>query len=127
MNFQVNLSGHNFLCCKNFFKTNIIAIILTLFFLSSSFAQDMFDTRTDYAVGDGPHSVFSIDFNSDGYNDIATANLLPDDVSILLGNGDGTFQPAVNYAVGDDPCSVFSIDFNSDGYNDITTANGNSN
>ncbi|MEA2030089.1 MAG: FG-GAP-like repeat-containing protein, partial [candidate division Zixibacteria bacterium] len=73
-------------------------------------------------------SVFSADFNGDGNNDLATANSggweNPGDVSILLGNGDGTFQSAVNYAVGSHPLSVFSADFDGDGDNDLTTANG---
>ncbi len=71
-----------------------------------------------------PLSVFSIDFNGDGHNDLAVANYNSDNVSILLGTKDGTFQSAVNYAAGDGTISVFSIDFNGDGYNDLATANG---
>ena len=85
-----------------------------------------FAAPVNYPAGDGPHSVFSIDFNGDGYNDLATANVSSGNVSILLGNGDGTFQSAVNYAAGDGPYSVFSIDFNGDGNNDLATANYNS-
>jgi len=36
-------------------------------------------------------------------------------VSVLLGNGDGTFQAAVNYGAGSDPVSVAVGDFNGDG------------
>ena len=43
------------------------------------------------------------DFNGDGRTDLAVANYGSNDVSILLGNGDGTFQPQVTYAVGSDP------------------------
>jgi hypothetical protein len=50
------------------------------------------------------------------------------DVSILLGNGDGTFLPAVNYSVGDGvgPNAVVAGDFNGDGNLDlaITDASG---
>src|SRR5437667_12770921 len=38
----------------------------------------------------------------------------PDMVSILLGNGDGTFQSHVDYATGTKPSSVTSGDFNGD-------------
>ena len=45
------------------------------------------------------------DFNGDGKADLAVANSCSDNVSVLLGNGDGTFQAAVNYAVGSEPAS----------------------
>ena len=40
------------------------------------------------------------DFNGDGKADLAVANCLSNNVSVLLGNGDGTFQAAVNYGAG---------------------------
>ena len=43
-------------------------------------------------------------------------------VSILLGNGDGTFQPAVGYAAGDNPTMVAVGDFNGDGIPDLAVA-----
>ena len=36
-------------------------------------------------------------------------------MSVLLGNGDGTFQPQVTYAVGSDPDAIVAGDFNGDG------------
>ena len=47
-----------------------------------------------YAVGTAPISFASADFNHDGNPDLATANSGSNDVSILLGNGSGTFAPA---------------------------------
>ena len=44
-------------------------------------------------------------------------------VSVLLGNGDGTLQPAVNYTVGANPSSVQIGDFNGDGKLDLIVAN----
>ena len=46
-----------------------------------------------------------------------------DNVSVLLGNGDGTFQAAVNYAAGATPTSVAVGDFNGDGKPDLAVAN----
>ena len=43
------------------------------------------------------------DFNGDGRIDLAVANQGGNTVSVLLGNGDGTFQPQVTYAVGSNP------------------------
>jgi hypothetical protein len=47
----------------------------------------------NYGVGTNPTSIAVGDFNGDGALDIATANETSNDVTILLGNGDGTFQP----------------------------------
>jgi hypothetical protein len=44
--------------------------------------------------------------------------------SLLLGNGDGTFQAAQNYAAGDSPTSVVVRDFDGDGHLDLAVANG---
>ena len=85
--------------------------------------SSLFSTAGSYGVGNHPSSVFSIDLNGDGNNDLVTTNRNSHDVSILLGNGDGTFQSAVSYGVGISPNSVFSIDFNNDGKNDLATAN----
>jgi hypothetical protein len=69
------------------------------------------------------------DFNGDGKLDLAHANLAnsqnPDGtVSVLLGNGDGTFQTAVTYALGTnaDPECVAVGDFNGDGKPDLAVA-----
>jgi Flp pilus assembly secretin CpaC len=47
--------------------------------------------RTDYNVGKNPVSVVIADFNKDGHPDLAVANQADGTISILEGNGDGTF------------------------------------
>ena len=47
-------------------------------------------------------------------------------VSVLLGNGDGTFQPQVTYAVGSVPDAIVAGDFNGDGQLDLAVANDDS-
>jgi hypothetical protein len=85
-----------------------------------------FESAGEYAVGGPSFSVTVGDFNGDGQQDLATANLLGGElgsVSILLGQGNGTFEPAQDFAVGGAPLSVTVGDFNGDGQQDIATAN----
>ena len=57
-------------------------------------------TAVNYAAGSHPHSVAIADFNGDGNPDLVVTNEGDDNISVLLGKGNGTFQPAVNYAAG---------------------------
>jgi hypothetical protein len=74
-------------------------------------------------AGAGAYGVATGDFNGDGYLDVVTENYSANTVSILLGKGDGTFQPQVAYAVGSSPERVLVADFNGDGYLDLVVAN----
>src|SRR6267143_1581467 len=79
------------------------------------------------SVGRNPTSVTAGDFNGDGKLDLAVTNSGSYSVSVLLGNGDGTFRAAANYGVGFLPLSVTSGDFNGDGKPDLAVANQGSN
>ena len=63
------------------------------------------------------------DFTGNGRADLAVANYSDDDVSILLGNGDGTFQNQVTYPVGSSPDAIVAADLNGDGHPDLAVAN----
>ncbi|WP_293211437.1 MULTISPECIES: DUF4347 domain-containing protein [unclassified Microcoleus] len=67
------------------------------------------------------------DFNKDGNSDLVTANYYTNNVSLLLGNGNGTFGNATYFGVGSSPYTVAAGDFNSDGNPDLVTANRSSN
>jgi hypothetical protein len=71
-----------------------------------------FSPATSYSVGTGPNAVVTADFNNDGRLDLATANFDDDTLSVLLGNADGTFQPAQASAVAAYTLAVG--DFNND-------------
>jgi hypothetical protein len=75
------------------------------------------------SVGGQSFSIASGDFNGDGKIDIVIGNIDSSSVSVLMGNGDGTFQPAVNYAIAQ-PEALFVLvaDFNGDGKPDLAVA-----
>ena len=106
-----------------------------LFLLASegSPAQvSQFLNASQYLVGQSPMAAASGDFNRDGKLDLVVTNRVDGTVSVLLGNGDGTFQPQVPYYTGAVPAAVAVADVNGDGYLDVVvalpyTSNGNSN
>jgi hypothetical protein len=84
-----------------------------------------FGSPTNFPSGTTPLSVAVGDFNGDSDSDLATANTGSDDVSILLGNGNGGFSPPTNFPTGfqTDPQSIAVGTFNGDPNLDVATAN----
>ena len=62
------------------------------------------------------------DVNGDGHPDLVTANLASADVSVLLGQGDGTFQVQQHFGAGGSFLSVAIADVNGDGRPDLVVA-----
>ncbi len=67
------------------------------------------------------------DFRAIGVQDIAVANFTNNTVTILPGNGDGTFASPTILSVPGNPFSVATADFNLDGPLDLVTANNANN
>src|SRR5690242_126992 len=80
-----------------------------------------FEPQQLYSVGSTPYAVAVGDLNHDGAADIVSANSGSNDVSVLMGRGDGTFQVAQSVAVDDQPHAVAIADLNNDGKLDIAT------
>jgi hypothetical protein len=89
-----------------------------------------FQPGVKYATGPDPTSIKVGDFRGNGILDIVTANFDfaggTGTVSVMLGNGDGTFQAAENYTTDLHAHSVALADFNADGHLDIAVANNGS-
>ena len=85
-----------------------------------------FQSHVDYPVNSGARGPFSVaigDLNGDGIADLATANISTSTVSVLLGNGDGTFRTHVDYATDNNPFWVAIGDLNGDGKPDLVSSN----
>jgi len=88
---------------------------------------DVFYLYHRYAVGKNPTSVVTGDLNGDGLADLITTNIGNDSVSILIGNGDGSFQDPVTMRLPEQPRAVILQDLNGDGYLDMAVANAGNN
>ena len=76
------------------------------------------------SVGLSPSSIASGDFNGDGHEDLVTANAYSNDISVLLGQGDGSFASPIQFPVGitgfgGRPVAITKDDINGDGILDL--------
>ena len=103
--------------------TSMLVVLLLLAQLAA--AEVAFKPEQTYPVGTNPAAVVVGDFNRDGKLDLVVLNSgdasVGDDggVSLLLGNGDGTFQPKRNVAIGKNCTSFAGGDFDADGNEDL--------
>src|SRR5689334_8105098 len=86
-----------------------------------------FNAHVDYGAGDTPRAIAAGDFNRDGRIDVVAANTQSNTINVLLGNGNGSFQPATTYATLQAPSDVAVGDFNGDGRQDVVVAHSNNN
>jgi subtilisin-like proprotein convertase family protein len=82
---------------------------------------------TNFATGINPTNVAVADFNNDSKADLAVTNQVSNDVSVLLGNGDGSFGAQTLVGVGSSPYAIVAGKFNADNNFDLAVTNSGSN
>ena len=106
--------------------TNAVSILLGT-------GDGNFKPAVNYSVGAYPVAIVAGDFNHDGHLDLAVLNNNPNKVgtggsiSILTGQGDGTFVAGATYAVGYLPTALAVGDFDGDGNPDLAVVISNPN
>jgi len=90
--------------------------------------QGGFGSPLTIATGPLAFNVMAADLNGDSNLDLVVCNYAnpnsdPGDVSILLGQGDGTFTAPSNMDAQNQPIASFIADFNGDGNNDLVVCN----
>ncbi|TKB65272.1 MAG: VCBS repeat-containing protein [Nitrospira sp.] len=106
----------------------VVAASVFLFMASGCNKQDpyappdLFYYFASYKVGKNPTTVVTTDVNQDGFTDVITTNIGSNTLSILLGNGDGTFLDQIQLNVCKEPRSLALGMFNRDSYPDVALA-----
>ncbi len=113
---------------KKLFKPFFLfaGLFIITFFTAPFFANAFpFLDRTTYSVDDAPRGSVAGDFDEDGNIDLATASFNTLNVSLLTGNGDGTFDAMQNFRAGatSSPVGILTGDFNNDDHLDIALRN----
>ena len=104
-------------------RTGLLTVLLLSGLLAAgpALAAD-FTAPVDHAVGDKPDDIVAADLNNDGALDLVTADHKSDQVSVLLGDGNGGFGPAVAYATAQHPVTLVASDLDRDGNLDLAVA-----
>ena len=107
---------------------SLVTVTLALLVVAACSKQDpyvppdLFYYFASYKVGKNPTTITPIDINQDGVTDLLTTNVSSNTLSILIGNGDGTFHDQVQLHVCQEPRSLAMGLFNADQYPDIALA-----
>ncbi len=107
-----NGDGKPDLAVANFGSNNVSVLINN--------GDGTFKAAVNYAVGSSPQALAVGDFNGDGKLDLIVTNLgdpsnhVNGNLSLLKGNGDGTFQAAVSITAGLNPNTIAVADLNGD-------------
>jgi hypothetical protein len=105
---------------------NPIGLCVQLGVGDGTFRSPICTAAPGFGTAAPPGSIIAADFNGDGKLDVASSITSSPNVSVLLGNGDGTFQPQLLLDSGPDGSQsggLAAADFNGDGKLDLVVAN----
>src|SRR5437016_4855922 len=93
----------------------LFLLAFTALLWSTCASASSFKLRGLITTDQRPNGLAAGDFNKDGKIDLAVGSIYASaNVSVLIGNGDGTFRPQVRYGVGTQPWGVAVGDVNLD-------------
>ncbi len=98
-----------------------ITLILVIGIGQTIMGVELFETPVSYIAGDAPQGITAADFNGDTDLDLVCVNWNSNNLSVLIGNGDGTFAGRLNYSIngGGQAKSVQVADMDKDGNLDL--------
>jgi VCBS repeat protein/Ser-Thr-rich glycosyl-phosphatidyl-inositol-anchored membrane family protein/FG-GAP repeat protein len=97
-----------------------LILLLAMIYPGTVAADPLFGAKTDFVTGINPSSVGIRDLNADGKPDLVVVNDGAGTVSVLLGNGDGTFGAKTDFTGGYGSLAI--ADVNVDGKPDLVVA-----
>jgi hypothetical protein len=98
--------------------TFFLALIVAALVMGGNASGAQFKKAAYHNAGQLPRIVVAADFNNDGSQDVVIADYLSNQVSVLIGKGDGTFKKARLLSVPS-PIGVTNADINGDGNEDL--------
>src|SRR5205085_1921352 len=108
----------------------VLRSLATILLLTSPFSAGATSLFTapfrSYDTGAGAWGVVTGDFDRDGHADLAVANRSDNTVSVMLGDGSGSFRRKDDYVARNAPRDILAADLNSDGILDLVTSSNSS-
>lgn len=107
-------------CLVSDLNTNTVRVFIGNGTATSTFAAPL---DPPVAVGSNPQQLALGDWNGDGNLDMVVTNRSSHNVSVVLGNGDGTFGARQDLASANSPWAVYALDLNGDKKTDFAVVN----